>query len=158
MAIMGLSKLSKFVFDEVRCQWVAATPEERVRQTLLKKMITHLGFPKESLAVEKELKSLPHLFQSQVPDRRADLICFAKDIHESYPLYPLLLIECKEGDLDEAARQQVVGYNYFVKAPFIALASLKEEAFGFYDPVIQAYSFLPYIPSYFSLLKAARIV
>jgi len=33
---------------------------------------------------------------------------------------PLLLIECKKGD--EEAEGQVMGYNHFIGAPFVAVA------------------------------------
>src|SRR5690242_14822270 len=96
------SGLSKQHFDEVRRAWVAATPEEGVRQRVLKKMIHALGFPKELIAVEKELKELPHLAGRSVPERRIDVLCYGKEIHPEHSLYPLLLIECKREAIDEA--------------------------------------------------------
>ena len=115
----------KQIYDPIRKIWVLADPEEIVRQTLIQKMIHCLGFPAELLAVEVDLNSLSHI-TTKAPDRRADLICFAKGIHPSYPLYPLLLIECKRGKASKKALDQLIGYNYFVKAPFIAVADSEE--------------------------------
>jgi len=107
----------KKVLDLVRGFFVAATPEEIVRQSLLLQMIRSLGYPKELLAVEKQLSELPHLKGVQgLPNRRADIVCFSRGI------YPLLLIECKEGEVGKEAVDQVLGYNEFVKAPFVAIA------------------------------------
>ncbi|MDN3505873.1 MAG: type I restriction enzyme HsdR N-terminal domain-containing protein [Simkaniaceae bacterium] len=120
---MVLSKQKDKLFDSFRSSWVAATPEEIVRQKLLHAMTTQLGFPKSSLVVEKKLSELPHLRGKKgLPGRRADVLCFAKGIHEEHELFPLLLIECKEGIAREDAAQQALGYNYFVQAPYVAIA------------------------------------
>lgn len=85
---------------------MAATPEESVRQGLIQKMIGELGFPKGLISVEKK-----------IGNRRFDLVCYTKSTS------PLLLVECKAGELNEAAENQALGYNATVKAPFICLAS-----------------------------------
>ncbi len=121
----------KEVYDGVRRQWVAATPEEIVRQLWLKKMIETLGYPKELFVIEKELKTLPHLQGSQerIPNRRADIIFFARDIHPEYALFPLLMIECKAIPLTPQALQQVLGYNTFVGALYVAVVNREEVLF-----------------------------
>ncbi|MBS0629920.1 MAG: type I restriction enzyme HsdR N-terminal domain-containing protein [Verrucomicrobia bacterium] len=111
------------VYDPYRKVWVASTPEEIVRQKLLHVMTTQLGFPKELLAVETQLSEVPHLKKLEnLPKRRADIICYAKGIHPEYSLYPLLVIECKEGQVGDEAREQVLGYNHFIQANFVAIA------------------------------------
>lgn len=138
--------------------WVTATPEELVRQDLLKRMVHQLGFPKDLVVVEKDIKQLPHL-QSEtqpLPDRRVDIICFAKGIHLTQPLYPLLLIECKEDALDQKAVDQVVGYNHFVNACFVALANSTDFKFGYYDQELQSYRFIESLPSYQKLLALSQ--
>ncbi len=143
------------LFDEVRQKWVVAMPEEIVRQSLVQKMVRDLGYPKELLALEKDLKELPHLKneEAQLPSRRADLICFAKGIHPDYPLFPLLLIECKERGLTQSAREQVIGYNYFVKAPFIGVVAEEGIEIATFDKTIQSYHFQRDLPSYLTLLE-----
>lgn len=154
MAIMELSRSSRSqVFDPVREIWVAALPEERVRQKLLQKMLLHLGFPKAHLAVEKELKELPHLSAlTQFPERRIDILAFAPGIHSSFPLFPLLLIECKEGAIGQGALDQLLGYNHYVEAPFLAVVGKKEIQF-LCKQNGQIYSFLP---RYTELVDAMR--
>ena len=120
------SDSSKKILDPVRGCWVEATPEERVRQGLLQKMIGELGYPKSLIAVERPLKSMPHLYRASLPDRRADIVCFASGIHPDWPFYPLLLIECKSSLLHLEALAQVRGYNHFVGAYFIAAVNAQE--------------------------------
>ena len=137
------------VYDPVRKCWVLATPEELVRQRWLKHMIENLKFPREYLGVELELKSLPHLKdQLHLPRRRTDVICFAKGIHSYYPLFPLLLMECKAASFGMDAILQVQGYNEHVKAPFVAVVS-KDQLI-----VRSKQGDLFELPSYDVLLKA----
>ncbi len=124
---MGLSKLKGSLYDPFRQCFVAATPEEIVRQKLLQLMTSQLGYPKQLISVEKRLAELPHLRGlAGLPNRRADIVCFAKDVHPDFPLYPLLLIECKEGRVGEEAASQVLGYNHFVQAHYVAIAGETE--------------------------------
>ncbi len=116
---------------------MAATPEEVVRQTLVRRMIAEWGYPKGLIAVEKKIGS-----------RRFDLVCYTKESE------PLLLVECKAGEIDEAAENQAVGYNAIVKAPFICLAcpsGLKtfwQERGGIAS--------VPFLPSYIELYEFSR--
>lgn len=139
--------------------WVKASPEEKVRQKLLTAMVQELGYPITSLAVEKGLAQLPHLSfgGEKVPERRADILCFAKDIHPAHALYPLLLIECKAVKLTQKAFQQAVGYNYYLQAYFIALANESEIHIGWHDPKEGKYQFSKGLPSYPQLLSSLQL-
>ena len=95
-------------------------PEEVVRQKLLETMQNDLGFPREMLSVERSLNSMPHLAGQKVPDRRFDIVCFRKVKDQ---VFPLLLVECKAIPISKLALEQVIGYNHFAKAPFIAVAN-----------------------------------
>lgn len=108
----------KQVYDKIRQQWVVATPEEIVRQKWLSYMCTELQFPKELLVIERELKMLPHLKdQPQLPTRRVDILSYARGIT------PLLLIECKAEPLSQEALDQVLAYNTFVQASYVAIVN-----------------------------------
>ncbi len=145
---------SSLVFDEVRLCWVKATPEERVRQRWLKWMIHGLHYPKELLVVEKGLKELPHLHGKNVPERRLDILCYGKGIHPSFPLYPLVMIECKkDGRLTDEAVDQVIGYNHYVKAYFIAIVNLEEVRFGCFQTNEKEYQFYSVLPSFKELMQ-----
>jgi hypothetical protein len=155
MEIMGSSNRNDrpFVYDQVRLCWVKATPEELVRQQWLRWMIDRLQYPKELLVVEKEIKELPHLSVSVVPDRRVDILCYGRGIHPSHALYPLLMIECKEGRLTEKAIDQVIGYNAHVKAFFVAVVNLEEVRIGFFDVNQKKYEFNSVLPSFKELMQ-----
>jgi len=140
---MELSKQKGDLYDPYRRAWVVASPEEIVRQKLLHVMTSQLQYPKELLSVELQLSEIPHLKGVEgLPKRRADIICFSKGIHPQHPLYPLLLIECKEGEVGSQARSQALGYNHFVQAYFVAIAGEDCVELVFPDTL----SFLPSFP------------
>ena len=155
---MGSSNLSRsLIYDEVRLCWVRATSEEQVRQQWLKRMIGQLGYPKELLVVEKELKELPHLFGKTVPHRRVDILCYGKDIHPNHSLYPLIMIECKRGRLTNAAMDQALGYNHHVKAHLIAVVNLEEVRWGYYNTEGKRYPCCSMLPSFKELMQWVRL-
>lgn len=137
--------MSERVYDPIRCRNVVATPEELVRQSLLRKMIHDLGYPKSLIAVEKELG---------VHRRRFDLVCYACSIHPEHELSPLLIIECKALDCSEAARQQAFGYNATLGAPFVCIAC-KSEIHTLWRNADQIMS-VPFLPPYGELLEIAK--
>jgi hypothetical protein len=130
-------------------------PEEKIRQALIVKMTKELGFPSHLLVIEKQLHQLPHLVQvpkQKLASRRVDLLVFAPNIHPHFPLFPLLLIECKAVPLTSTFETQVIGYNDFVKAPFIALCNEHEIKTGRYDEEKGAFSFVNGFYSYDELM------
>lgn len=112
----------KQVFDKVRQQWVAATPEEIVRQRWIHRMVHELGYPKELLVIERELKMLPHLqmYPDPLPTRRIDLLSFGK---RASGIFPLLLIEFKDEALNQTVLDQALAYNTFVQASYVAIVN-----------------------------------
>ncbi|MES2122629.1 MAG: type I restriction enzyme HsdR N-terminal domain-containing protein [Chlamydiota bacterium] len=141
------------VYDEVRRCWVRATPEEKVRQWWIQRMIHQLGFPRELIVVEKELKELPHLQHLNPPDRRLDILCYSRDLH------PLLLIECKQSGAKtcqnflDRALEQVIGYNDCVQASFIAIACDAEIRVGCRERSSSRYIFGNALPQYQELIE-----
>ncbi len=145
------------IFDLIRKKWVVASPEEKVRQSLLHLMIKELFFPKELLSVEKAIREIPSVKSSGLlpPDRRVDVVCFARGIHPNFLLYPLLIIECKESiEMKNEAKQQVIGYNHFIKACFVAIAYPEGVEWGYFDTKSQSYQFREGLPSYLKLFQA----
>jgi len=138
------------IFDGMRQAWVAATPEECVRQQWLRRMVDHLGYPAGLLVVEKQLKELPHLCGAEVPDRRLDILCYGK---RGDTLFPLLLLECKEGALKEDAVNQVIGYNYHVGAQFIAVVNMNGVRLGCIDFEKNEYTFCSFLPPFKELMQ-----
>jgi len=149
--------MSDSLFCPLRKAWVAALPEEKVRQSLIQDMIHRLGYPPGTLVLEKNLDQLPHLqSKPSLPKRRADLIVLAKDLHPKYPFYPLLLVECKAVPLKNKTLRQIVGYNQFIAAPFIAIVNQTNTLCGWYHPEINDFVFKEGFYPYEILLKWAR--
>lgn len=137
------------IFCPLRKTWVAALPEEKVRQGLIHEMTQRLGYPLSSLVLEKSLDQLPHLqAHPRLPKRRADLIVLAKDIHPQHSFYPILLVECKAVPLTHKVLRQMIGYNQFVGAPFIAAINQTQIYFGWFQPEKEDFifqkGFIPY--------------
>jgi len=141
--------MSEKIYDSIRKQWVAATPEELVRQRLIFLLTEELGFPRELMAVERRISEIT--FDSQAPNRRLDLLCYYR---EKEALKPLLIIECKAIPLSSAALQQVIGYNDYVRAPYISIVNGDKIKLGWYDATKKNYCFVDGIPDYRELIQA----
>lgn len=132
------------VFDPLRGIWAVATSEELVRQTWLHIMIHDLAYPRSLIAIEKQLAELsPMQGRGNLPNRRVDILCFTPTTDG---LAPLLLVECKESSPGEGARAQVLGYNAFVQARFVAIAGPDRAE------LIYPYS-VSFLPSYEQLVE-----
>lgn len=134
---------------------MSSLPEEVVRQRVLSHMIGEKGFPASLIAVETALRCLPHLSaigRRRVPDRRADIVCFATG---KLSLYPLLIVECKAIKLSPDVINQVQGYNQFVRSPFIAVVNQEEMKTGWFDG--SGYRFVDYLPAYDELTRSVSM-
>lgn len=151
MGIMALSKPSETIYDPIRQEWVKKTPEEEVRRYWLMRLVEELGYPPALIAVEKEIRQLPHLQNisySEMPKRRVDIVIFVKQ----GGLFPLLLLECKAVPLLARFERQVVGYNRFVQAPFVGLANREQMKIGSFDEKEKVFHFVEEVPSYHMLI------
>jgi hypothetical protein len=144
----------KRIYCQIRQEWIKTTPEENVRQRLIYMMRNRLGYPNGSLGIELSLKEMPHLalYPGKLPARRADIVCFTSRIGKKEGLYPLLLIECKAIKLSPKVFNQALGYNYYLKAYFIAIANEDTVQTHWYDKTIQEYRSIQSLPSYEELL------
>lgn len=141
------------IYDSIRKKWVEPTPEELIRQRLIRYMIDKLGYLPSLIAIEKQLAQLPHLHATplaKIANRRLDVVVFAKGT-----LLPLLLIECKAVPLTPAFAQQVIGYNAYVRAPYIALANEKQILTGYYCEEKGVYRFESGLPTFETLMLEA---
>lgn len=102
---MPLRDGGREVFDPVRRAWVRCTPEEWVRQHLIRFLAEHRGYALALMAVER---AFPYHGQM----RRADLVVFGRGAR------PLLIAECKAPSvaLGQGAVEQVARYNVSVGA------------------------------------------
>lgn len=141
MQTIALSKLAK-IYDPIRKKQVAKTPEEQIRQWVLRHMIDTLSFPKGLIAVEALLES----------GRRADIVCYYK---KNDALFPLLVVECKAQVLEEEAYLQGAGYQTTLLAPFLCLAHPKGmRTFWKEKEIVRSMAFLP---PYLQLISALEV-
>ena len=109
----------ELIFDEIRKQWIAFTPEEWVRQNFLQYLVRVKKYPTSLIAVEKEilLGDLTKRFDIVVYDRNTN---------------PWMIIECKEMDvaLNRQVLDQVLRYNITLMVPYIVITN-GSYCFGF---------------------------
>ena len=119
-----------------RRRWVAATPEEQVRQYSLY-VLRQMGYSPAHIAVERAFYYLSRRKRLDV------LVCDVK-------MRPFLLLECKRSDapLSDADLTQLLSYNAYWKAPAMAIFNgvdcycLQRAEVG--DNLIQRRSFPPF--------------
>lgn len=127
----------KTVFDIVRKQWVALTPEEHVRQSFIHYLIGSLGVPVTHISVEQSF-----LFENGKP-QRADIVVYDGDAN------PFLLIECKAATvkITDEIFLQATRYNAYIKAKYIVVTNGMNHYCVTSDNLVD-YSFEKKIPHY----------
>jgi predicted type IV restriction endonuclease len=123
------------ILDRVRRRYVRLTPEEWVRQHLLRTLIEHYGYPAGLLSLEPTLRTAGG-------PRRPDVVAFGRDRQ------PVLIAECKAPGirLDQAVFDQVSRYNTVAGAPVLLVTNGREHFCWEVDPVAGTYRFLEGIP------------
>jgi hypothetical protein len=103
------------VFDRFRRKWVALTPEEWVRQNIVRWLTVTLAYPAAMISLEREL-NLGEL------RKRFDVLIFDRE-HK-----PWMLVECKapEITLGDAVLKQILTYNLSVPVPFMVVTNGQE--------------------------------
>jgi len=100
------------IWDPIRQQNLVLTPEEHVRQCLIRFLREERGFPRALFSIEKGLTYSER-------KKRYDLLVYDREAQ------PLLAMECKAPDipLDEKAARQLAVYNSKIGAPFLLLTN-----------------------------------
>jgi hypothetical protein len=137
------------LYDPLRRLWVRATPEERVRQSLILSMVCHWGYSFALLSSEVSSQSLyallglppQHHFQ-----RRIDLVYFHKTIEGN--LLPLILIECKAVRISQGVFDQVIGYHRHWQCPLLSVVNEQEIYTGYSNSELGGYDFFRGFPTY----------
>jgi len=99
------------IFDPFRKIWVLLTPEEWVRQNLLRYLVQNLHYPSSLIAVEKEIK-LGEL------SKRFDIVVYKNEL-------PWMIIECKEAKvaLNEKTMLQILQYQQVLTAQYLFMSN-----------------------------------
>ena len=136
------------IFCPFRRKYVAATPEEHVRQTFLHALVEQFGYPQSLIGVE-----VPIAVGAGV-DKRCDAVVYSRS------LQPLMLIEFKAPEvvITQTTRDQAAVYNTTVHAPYLILANGKQTVVARIDKQsadgeqTEQIQFLNHIPSWNQLL------
>lgn len=128
------------IFDEIRGEYLVLTPEEWVRQHLVKYLIEEKQFPKGLIALEKGLKL--HGMQ-----KRMDVLVYNRSGQ------PLLIAECKAPNIkiDQAVFEQIGRYNIRMKLPYLLVSNGLEHYCAKIDFSDSKIEFLNEIPNYEAL-------
>ena len=132
------------IFCPFRRKYVAATPEEHVRQTFLHALVEQFGYPQSLIGVE-----VPIAVGAGV-DKRCDAVVYSRS------LQPLMLIEFKapEVAITQTTLDQAAVYNTTVHAPYLILANGKQTVVARIDKQsadgeqTEQIQFLNHIPSW----------
>ena len=100
------------IFDNVRERFVVLTPEEWVRQHLVRFLIEERGYPRGLVVLE-------HAFVFEGRGRRADIVAFGRRAQ------PLVMAECKATsvELSQAVFDQIAAYNASVGAKMLVVSN-----------------------------------
>ena len=125
------------IFDEIRKKFIILTPEEWVRQHVIRFFLEEKKYPKSLINVEKILK---------VNDlrKRYDVVVFNPD----GSIY--ILVECKAPEIKtaQATFDQIARYNMTLKAQFLMVTNGHNHYFCQMDFENEKYLFLKELPDY----------
>ena len=100
------------VFDTIRKHWLVLTPEEWVRQHMVRYLTDDLGYPPGLTAVEKgfDLGGIPY---------RADIVAYDRSGSA------ILAVECKAPDvkIGQKTFDQIGQYNKVIKARILVVTN-----------------------------------
>ena len=100
------------IYDPLRKKYVAATPEEKVRQWFISELLRTFGVPAHLMMSEAGLKW-------GVKRYRADILVYDRNGQ------PLLVVECKRPDvpLTDAVARQAMRYDAVLSVAWIVLTN-----------------------------------
>lgn len=116
--------------------------EELLRQQLLTFLADKKQFPKSLMVQEKKIATLPNIDRKCRLRRRIDLLIYTPQCK------PLLLIECKAVPITAKAVKQILGYNYYIGAPCIAIVNQRKCILQWKEGSTIIYSDWESFPSY----------
>ena len=125
------------IFDSIRKKFVVLTPEEWVRQNFIQYLISEKKFPKNLMAVEKQIKVSGKL-------RRFDLLVYSRNGE------PQLIAEFKAPGvkITQDAFDQVVRYNMALRVAKVIVSNGLQHFACAIDYKKNGFSYLTEIPEY----------
>jgi len=130
-------KEKRFIFCLIRQKYLVITPEEIVRQLILLYLVEIKAYPKNRIAVEKQL-------DINGRKKRFDILILNKEIQ------PVVLIECKAPNvlISQLTFNQITQYNLTLNADFLIVSNGEMTFCCTMNHEEKTYDFLDEIPSY----------
>ncbi len=130
------------IFDPLRKKNVRRTPEEEVRQSVIRWLNEAQGVPVTMMASE-------YGFTYNGRQYRADILVFDRTLH------PLLLVECKAPSvtLDRNVIEQAIRYDRVLDVKYILITNGKTSYLCRRDPHTGDFAFTAEVPTYEQMLK-----
>ncbi|MFT6936493.1 MAG: type I site-specific restriction-modification system R (restriction) subunit [Saprospiraceae bacterium] len=130
-------KGKRFIFCLIRQRYLVLTPEEIVRQLMLLYLIGEKHYPKNRIAVEKQLKINGR-------KKRFDILVLDKEVQ------PIVLVECKAPNvpISQATFNQIAQYNLTLNSDILILSNGKITYCCTMNHERRSYDFLDGIPSF----------
>ena len=125
------------IFDDIRKKFIVLTPEEWVRQHVVRYLLENKNFPKGHVNVEKIVKV-------NGMNKRYDIVVFRPD----GSIY--LIVECKAPavPIAQTTFDQIARYNMTLNATHLMVTNGLSHYFCQMDHEAEKYIFLQDIPSY----------
>lgn len=126
----------ELIWDPIRKKRVIATPEERVRQWVVKELIDNRGYPAHMLSSEYSFTYNRKLY-------RCDLVVFNRE------LKPIMVVECKAPNvrIEQSVFNQIGRYNLALKVNYL-LVTNGLESYLVKQSGPDEHSFVSHIPYY----------
>ena len=142
----------KWIYDDIRKMDVLLTPEEIVRQKVIRFLLEEVKVPKHMIHVEA-----PLLYYSIESNRRADILVLKKDDDKGIPI-PLAVIECKAPSVILSKNnfecfEQVLDYAYPLSCDYIILTNGEESVVAAWDFKEERYKDIKNVPVYDEMLN-----
>ena len=125
------------IFDEIRKKFITLTPEEWVRQHVVRFLLEEKKYPKSLINVEKTLKI-------NGLTKRYDVVIFNNDGTIN------ILVECKSTEIkiSQDVFDQIARYNMTLNAQYLMVTNGINHYFCQMDFENEKYSFLDNLPNY----------
>ncbi len=121
---MELQVKNNKIFAPLKNKWLVLTPEERVRQEYICRLINHYGF--EIAQMEQEIQvNNSHRGQGKA---RADIVIWKSATDKNDESSAVIVVECKAEHITIREEDYFQGYNYaaWAGADFFVTTNLKE--------------------------------
>ena len=121
---MGLQVKDNMIFAPLKKKWLVLTPEERVRQGYIHRLMDYYGFAPEQMEQEIQVNNS----RRGQGKARADIVIWKSATDKNDESSAVIVVECKAEHITIRKEDYFQGYNYaaWAGADFFVTTNLKE--------------------------------